>query len=545
MLFSIRGFAGEIPRTPADRLPEGAAQVAINCDLTAGELRPIQGLGQHWTAGISPVRGLFTDDGLRFYCWDKPARAYLHPTINDTYGRLIYQKNGEGLRVTLASGMKAVNAMPGEPATSWALGVSPPQAAPSVTLGAATSGDTEDVSIVAVAVNIWGEESAPSSPVLVTKKIGQPMTIRIEHAATAGQQALAGMVFYRTYANSDGYFLITETPASLSGGAATLTDSSAAPQTSTTLESTQWDIPPALPGNLTYAGNGFFVASSGKDLVFSEPYHPHAWPYRMTLPSAIVGITMTEGGILVTTQGAPYLVNGAHPSQMSQSYLPAEQAGWSDGSITRADGAAVFASNDGLVRVAGGQPSIAASQAIFRRRDWRSRYGACRQNLRLAQHDGLLLGLVDPAYPAIATGTPFLIDMNEAGGSMTRLNLGRAIYGAAVSGMTDQLYVLTDTGFAEFAAGADLALALEWWSGERLFPAPTNFSAGVVDASGGSATLEIYSDRSLRHTVSISGRTYFRLPPGPSALRWSVRVVGSAVITEISMGASFSELKGA
>lgn len=542
MILSIREFSGEIPRTPIDRLPAGAAQVAINCDLTAGELRPIQGLGPHWTAGVSPVRGLFTDDGLRFYCWNKPTRAYLHPTIGDAYDRLIYQKHGDGVRVTLASGMKAVNSAPGEPATSWALGVSGPTATPTVTLGATTGKDTEDVSVVAVAVNIWGEESAPSPPVLVTKQIGQPMTVQVAHTPTADQQTLAGVVFYRTYASSDGYFLITETPSAIVNGVASITDSSTEPQTATTIQSTEWDLPPSMPANLTYAGNGFFVASSGKDLVFSEPYHPHAWPYRMTLPSAIIGITMSEGGILVTTQGYPYLVNGAHPSQMSQSYLPAEQAGWSDGAITRADGAAVFASNDGLVRVAGGQPSIAASQALFRRRDWRARYGACRQNLRLAQHDGLLLGLIDPSYPVAATGTPFLIDMNEAGGSMTRISLGRAIYGAAVSGTTDQLFALTDTGFAEFAVGDELPL--EWWSGEKLLPAPTGFAAGVVDASG-AATLEIYADKALRHTVSISGRTSFRLPPGPPALRWSVRIVGSAVITEISLGASFSELKGA
>ena len=123
---------------------------------------------------------------------------------------------------------------------------------------------------------------------------------------------------------------------------------------------------------------------------------------------------------------------------------------------------------------------------------------------------------------------------------MTRISLGRAIYGAAVSGTTDQLFALTDTGFAEFAVGDELPL--EWWSGEKLLPAPTGFAAGVVDASG-AATLEIYADKALRHTVSISGRTSFRLPPGPPALRWSVRIVGSAVITEISLGASFSELK--
>ena len=138
-------------------------------------------------------------------------------------------------------------------------------------------------------------------------------------------------------------------------------------------------------------GNGFFVVGAGKDLVFSEPYRPHAWPYRMTLPHGIVGIVAIEGGILVTTQAQCYLVSGAHPTQMSQQLLPVEQAGWSSMAMARIEGAAVFASNDGLVSVYGGQPSIKESQSLFMRADWRSRYGSARLNMRLAHHDGRVL----------------------------------------------------------------------------------------------------------------------------------------------------------
>lgn len=865
-MISLRQFSGEIPRTPVDRLPDDAAQLSKNCDLTAGELRPILGLGTHFTAGVAPVRGLFTDDGLRFYAWNKPTRAYLHPTIDDAYGRMIYHKHGDPLRVALVSGMKLANMSPAEPTTYWALGVTAPASvsvsvsgsavtatkgvfarsadglawtdvasAPlgdeaittmvsvsgtDVVFGAAgnaaasadgitwtesasqplsggeavvaaavlgsvivavgasglissssnsganwtvrttgfsdnlnavtaasglfvaagaagriftspdgttwtqrtgqfgadavlgveflaslwlaygnngklststngtswtartsalgtdsircaargaskwiiaggggkvanstdgtdwmerstpfsgstvtkleyasgllmglsgsgilarssddgdtwvkvsgltqtydilnlsglwvastssgifTSPDgitwtsrnalqygaifapgarvyatppagstvvtatTESVSVVAVAVNIWGEESAPTDPEMFDKDTDQSATYTVTHTATAGQQNLAGIAFYRTYANAEGYFLINESPIPLVGGTASLLDSSVEPVTTTALQSADWDLPPASPSNLTYAGNGFYVVGSGKDLVFSEPYRPHAWPYRMTLPSAIVGITMAEGGILVTTTGMPYLISGAHPSQMSQTYLPAEQAGWSDTAVARVDGSAVYASNDGLVRVSGGQPSIAASQTLFRRKDWRDRYGASRLNLRLAHHDGLLLGLVDPAYPVSAAGTPFIINLEEGAGALTRLDLGQSIYGAAVSGMTDQLYALTATGFAEFAAGT--ALSYEWWSGEKLFPLPVNFGACVVDAVG-TATLYVYADGTLRHTAAVSGRTSIRLPPGRSAYRWSVRLTGTATIREVSLGASFAELKG-
>jgi len=543
---SIRKFNGEIPRLPADRLPEDAAQTAINCDFAHGELRPLKALGTHYTVGATaqPCRALFTADGVNFYAWNMPTRAYLHPTIDDTANRVIYHTQGQKLKVATLAGMKAINLNPEPPSASFDLGVTRP-AAPAVSLGAATSGDPETVALVATVVNVWGEESAPSNPVLFDRQAGQNATYTVTHTATAGQQAINGINFYRTYPSLQGtteYFLINSTPASLSEGAATLVDASDAPQTTTNLTSTEWDTPPALPSNLTYVGNGFFAIGSGKDIVFSEPYHPHAWPYRMTLPHGIVGIVAVEGGILVTTQAQTYLVSGAHPTQMSQQLLPVEQAGWSSTAMSRIEGAAVFASNDGLVSVYGGQPSLKESQRLFTRKDWREKYSTARLNLRLAHHDGKVLGLIDPSYPTASSATPFILRLDEAAGSYSRLDAGQSLYNAAVSGTTDQLFVTTATGFAEFA-GSSTDLAYEWRSGERLFPLPIGFACGVVDAVG-TATLEVYADGALRGTVAVSGRTNFRLPPNGPAYRWSVKLTGTATVREVSLAQSFAELKG-
>ena len=543
---SVRKFNGEIPRLPADRLPEDAAQTAINCEFAHGELRPLKALGTHYTVGAAaqPCRALFTADGVNFYAWNMPTRAYLHPTIDDTANRVIYHTQGQTLKVATLAGMKAINLNPEPPSAPFDLGVTRP-AAPAVSLGAATSGDTETVALVATVVNVWGEESAPSNPVLFDRQAGRNATYTVTHAATAGQQAINGINFYRTYPSLQGtteYFLINSTPAALSGGTASITDASDTPQTTTNLISTEWDAPPALPNNLTYVGNGFFAIGSGKDLVFSEPYRPHAWPYRMTLPHGIVGVVAVEGGILVTTQAQTYLVSGAHPTQMSQQLLPVEQAGWSSMAMSRIEGAAVFASNDGLVSVYGGQPSMKESQSLFTRKDWRSRYSTARLNMRLAHHDGKVLGLIDPSYPTASSAIPFVLRLDEAAGSYSRLDAGQSLYNAAVSGTTDQLFVTTATGFAEFA-GSSTNLAYEWRSGERLFPLPIGFACGVVDAVG-TATLEVYADGVLRGTVAVSGRTNFRLPPNGPAYRWSVKLTGTATVREVSLAQSFAELKG-
>ena len=634
-VLSIRSFTGEIPRLPADRLPDGAAQFAQNCDFTHGELRPLAGLGPHYEtgAGARPCRGLFTPDGQKFFAWDKPTRAFLAPTIDDTWGRIYYNTEGAGLRVSQRAALYDKSAQPRPPASGarWSVGVTRPNGLTSVvstdlalnvyvqtlkygvlveevpvtsttvvtpgvvydvtvppgalttetttvtpsrppeigvldvtvastftqggdgTPGSATTtadevfaryflgddtvtlsyqrrfmatnvwgtvsttlaasqwvvaqrvaggydvfqvgnatvqltgatsiqykgttyanaqalydsiyvaGNTtttesaegvsirfrvkvfnastsvvyydglcshvatgtpllytitipsfstlvtssssatlQTVSYVAVAVNAWGEESAPSDPLVVEFRPGLTgVALEIAHAPNPAEVPIAGMLFYRTYPSASGstsYFLINETPVVGVGGVYAVADSSTEPVTATTLAVNQaeWDPPPVGLEGLSYAGNGVFCGAVGKDLYFSEPYKPHAWPYRMVFPHEIVGVLGIEGGILVTTTLHPYLVYGAHPEQMSQVRMAAEQSGWSNTAISHLEGSAVYAGNDGLVSVSGGQAMIKGSQELFRREDWRKMFGAVKQNLRLAQHDGRLLGIIDP-----------------------------------------------------------------------------------------------------------------------------------------------------
>ena len=628
---SIRTFSGEVPRLPADRLPDGCAQFAQNCDFTHGELRPLAGLGPHYLTGegAQPCRALFTADGEKFFAWDKPTRAFLAPTIDDVWGRVYYNTEDAGIKASQRSAMYDKTAQPRPPAAGsrWNVGVTRPNGLTSVvstdlalnvyvqtlkygvmveevpvvstttvtpgvtydvvippgalttetttttparlpevgildvtvtttisitetvsassasdevfakyflgddsltvthsagflwtttttsTLSASrwvvaqrvaggydifvvgstterlrdassiiykgttyatpqalydaiyTAGNTtttesnegvtirfrvkvynsttsvvyydglclhvatgtpllytitvpafstlltssgsaaptlQTVSYVAVAINIWGEESAPSAPLVVEFRPGLTgVALEIAHTPNAAEVPLSGMLFYRTYPSSNGstsYFLVNSTPVAGVGGVYSLSDSSTEPLTATTLAANQaeWDAPPSGLDGLSYAGNGVFCGAVGKDLYFSEPYKPHAWPYRMVFPHEIVGVLGVEGGVLVTTTLHPYLVYGAHPEQMSQVRMTAEQSGWSNTALTHVEGSAIYAGNDGLVRVSGGQASIKESQELFRREDWRKMFGAVKYNLRLAQHDGRLLGIVDP-----------------------------------------------------------------------------------------------------------------------------------------------------
>lgn len=408
----------------------------------------------------------------------------------------------------------------------------------------------ESIAYVTTAQNDWGEESAASPPAMIDIDPVQNVKIVQPYVGLAGGRPVAGFNIYRTFKSNQSadLFLLNGIPLTTTeGGHYMAVDGYTTVPTTTVLKSAAWDTPPAGLANLTYVGNGFFAASKGKDLHFSEPYRPHAWPYSMTFAHHIVGIVAVEGGILVTTHAQPYLVYGGHPSQMSQQEVNAEQAGVSARSLTRVEGEAIYASNDGLVAVSGGQASLAASQQLFTRRDWRNRYKSRFANLLLGAHDGMALGLLDGGAVEQTIGHGFMIRLDEAP-SYGNLFFDDRPIGMSVAAVVDTLYLGFADGFAEFGVGEDL-YAL-WQSKDFVYPRPIAFGAAKLQAWGTwTVTLRanggiVFSKEIDLEGVDMEGAEHsFRLPPLRPYARWSVELYGRGRVRSFAMGASFAELK--
>jgi hypothetical protein len=393
-------------------------------------------------------------------------------------------------------------------------------------------------------VNDWNEESAPSPAVLTERDAGQKIAVTSAYKGFADGRPATGMNVYRTYATSDAYILVNPEPIPPGpDGAFSFTDVGLEPKTVSALASLDWEPPLEDLHSLTYVGNGFFAAAVDNDLYFSEPYHPHAWPYAMTFSHRIIGLEAVEGGLLATTMEKPCIVYGAHPQQMTQQLINADQAGVTQRSLTRVAGNAAYVSHDGIVEVAGGQAHLESSQTLFTRQDWRGRYLARFRNLALGAHDGALVGVIDPAYPApVANTQGFVIRLDEASGTYTRLAIPGAM-GLSLVPEVDALYVGLALGFAEFGAGGDLAFS--WRSKDFTFPQPVTFGAAVADCSPG-LTVSIYCNHALVMTKTIGdGETSFRLPAVPAQKVWAVSFSGTGRIRKFEMGSSFAELKGA
>lgn len=119
-VISLTKFTGEIPKLPRHLLPDNAAQLAVDCDFSRGDLRPLRG-GFLITQVAANTKSIFTKDGLTFFSWPTEVDAFEGPVINDQFNRVYYLENGE-VRVTSDN---FTNFGGGPPTTSFRVGSKP------------------------------------------------------------------------------------------------------------------------------------------------------------------------------------------------------------------------------------------------------------------------------------------------------------------------------------------------------------------------------------------------------------------------------------
>lgn len=87
-------FGGEIPRADTTRLPEGAAQSAVNCDFTGGDLRPLRNNSLAFTAPQS-VAAMYVHTNGNWFTWPTDVNAVRSPVIDDAYSRFYWTDGGQ------------------------------------------------------------------------------------------------------------------------------------------------------------------------------------------------------------------------------------------------------------------------------------------------------------------------------------------------------------------------------------------------------------------------------------------------------------------
>jgi len=123
--------------------------------------------------------------------------------------------------------------------------------------------------------------------------------------------------------------------------------------------------------NLRSHPNGFFVASKGNTLYFSEPFAPWAWPedYEIPLDTQIVGLGVYGTTVVVATDGNTYTFTGPHPNSLYKQRLGMHPC-LSQRAVVETDLGVMFPAKAGFWLVAADSAPKNVTAEMFKPEDW-------------------------------------------------------------------------------------------------------------------------------------------------------------------------------
>lgn len=577
-LIRLTSFIGEQPKILPPNLLPNAATAAINVRLNDGGLTPVHRPTVDGVAGGNNHQSIYKRDGT-WISWLGVVDAAPGP-VDAT--RLYYTGNGGVPKLDVAG-------------VAYNLKVPAPAAGPTAAPGGVGSGDVFTRTYVYTHVTGFGEESAPSpATAVINWQAGQTVTLSGISAVPAGRN-ITKQRFYRSQTSQSGtyFYFIAERAA----GTGNFADSVAVNAFAEPLPSLGWDEPPDDLVGLTAMPNGMMAGFRGRELCFSEPYQPHAWPlaYRLRTQADIVGLGAIGNSLVVATKGNPEIAAGTHPSTMQLAKLEQNLPCINGRGIEDMGSVICYPTIEGLVAVAGDGSSRLVTSELFDRDSWLAyspstmtsgqiagRYVAFFDTLNAAGEPlkGALFIDVGP--------NPYLIRSNAvAAATFYEVETGALYYrekGAttisqldAPDGARDQYY---------------------WRSKEHRLPFPTNFGAIQIDslqtltgtesesllallaevvaanavvivnnavfgefngsslaeyAMGGDALADppsldgllsvgVYADHQLVFQTGRTGRPV-RMPGGFKARTWEIDVAGDVTVSQIMVAATIDELR--
>lgn len=477
MLIHLKDFAGLVPKISDRSLPPNAAKTAQNTQLYSGEVR---GLGEplqvaDLTAEIFTVRRAYRlNDGSTSIAdavgdwipFDDDEVNFVRGALkNDSFDR--YYAAGGTQQPVVAE------------ATEWAMGNTPhdlgvpePTAAPTVTPPASGSVD-ETRAYVVTFVNEWGEESAPSpastpatGDVTGTWALSGLPTV---YPGAGNPNPLDKTRIYRTVTGtaSIDYRFVAE----LDPPAATYNDNETIDTVSLneSLPSLGWSEPPSGLQGIVNMANGIMVGFVGRDLYFSEPYRPHAWPaeYQLSVDSDIVGLGVYQSGVVVCTTSNPYVATGSNPISVTLTKIDDVEPCQAFRSIVNGLDGVTYASQNGIILV-NQQGARNISKPLITRNEWRTEYSP---STTVAAADGSRT----LAFTSSSEG--WLFQPLEPLGHLVDLSGFADVTAVQTDPFTGEAYIVARDVVFLWNPETTIPLSYTWRSKTFETPRPVNFGA--------------------------------------------------------------------
>lgn len=456
----LTAFTGEQPLIQPHLLPDTAAQDAVDLRLNDGGLTPVRQPVQVDTANAANDKTIlrFDDEWLSF---PNHVNAVQGPVAQD---RLYF--TGDGVPKMRVSGSNYNLAVP----------------APTVALGTSVSGSGSGTVATRLYVYTWvtafGEESEPSPASAETDwQSGQTVTLSGFPAAPGGRNITKQRI-YRSQTGEVGTYLYFIGERNVSTG--NFVDNVPVDGFNEPLPSADWNAPPDGLSGLIALPNGIMAAFDGRDLYFSEPWRPHAWPqkYMQTMDYPIVALGAMGSVLIVLTTGQPYQVTGNHPSTMRMRKIEQNLPCINARAVVDLGYAIAYPSHNGLVTIGGDGVGRIVSANMFDRDGWLALSPETAVASQLGGRYVLFYETTDAGGNVLAgslfldvSGTPFLL-RSSARAVATWYDL-----------TTSNLYYLEpgSTDILEFDPPQGARSLYHWRSKEFLLSAPTNFGVLQID----------------------------------------------------------------
>ena len=138
------------------------------------------------------------------------------------------------------------------------------------------------------------------------------------------------------------------------------------------LESDEYDAPPNDLQGVIAAQNNILVGFVGNKLYLSEPGRPHAWPqlYAKTFEYNIVGLALTSGGLLVLTEGYPYVVQGNDSATITVQRIDVLYPCLNRKGIVSLNYGVIWPTHDGMAAYSAGSSALIITKTNFNNDTW-------------------------------------------------------------------------------------------------------------------------------------------------------------------------------
>lgn len=532
MIITVNKFEGVSPKVADRLLDNNQATLSLNCDLRNGNLNPLKDVTTSRTVELgTQTIHKFTNSDF-WLQWTTDVDCLRGPLPNDTESRTYF--TGDGPPKMTYAGLVSAGSEP-YPTNSYLLGVPAPETAPAATpTGASSSENAIPTSRVYIYTYVTekGEEGPPSPPSAVVDWLpGQSVDVSLMTPIPSGNYNVTRKRLYR-YAQggtSGGYLFVAEVDDATTSYIDTIEDIDLP---GGLLVTTDYDPPPEDMIGLTMLSNGIMAGFSGREICFSEPYLPYAWPvkYRKTVDYDVVALGAMGNGLVVTTKGQPYIMAGSHPEAMSQDRLDMDQACVSKRSVVSDGSGVIFASPDGLIMA-----SLSGSENITKELMTREQWQSLKPESILGVIDeGRYIGFYDNG----SEQGSFIIDPQNPSATLSFTSVhANAVFRDK---LTDQLYLVQNDQLV--AWDGEATLEYKWKSKLFITEVLSNFSSLRVFADK-PVMVKVWGENVLRYASTLSPGAIARLPSGYMARRWQIELQGDAEIEQMDMATNVMELR--